>query len=104
MEYYNRNILTKTIKSIEVGLNYDNYWKRCRKYFRYKWIICWVEFKKLYDISVQNQEHTQIIEYNVVKELSDIQKTYFNLLKGETYEDEHGNIVKCISHSIEYGL
>ena len=66
--------------------------------------ICWVEFEKLYDISVQNQEHTQIIEYNVVKELSDIQKTYFNLLKGETYEDEHGNIVKCISHSIEYGL
>ena len=36
--------------------------------------ICWVEFEKLYDISVQNQEHTQIIEYNVVKELSDIQK------------------------------
>lgn len=66
--------------------------------------ICWVEFEKLYDISVQNQEHTQIIEYNVVKELSDIQKTYFNLLKGETCEDEHGNIVKCISHSIEYGL
>lgn len=69
-----------------------------------EYCICWVPFKKIYDISIQNIKHTKIISYEAKKELSEEEKIYFDLLKGETIKDERGNIIKCISHSIEYGL
>ena len=64
--------------------------------------ICYVAFEKIYDIVMQDRKHTHIISYEETKELTPLQQEYFNMLQGETKTDEHGNKVKCVSHSIEY--
>lgn len=69
-----------------------------------EYCICWIPSLNLYDVSKQNTSHTKIICYKVQNKLSKKQEEYYNLLQGNIIEDENGNTVKCISHSIEYNL
>ena len=66
-----------------------------------KYNICFVPKAKIYDVIIEDFDNG-IVNYVSFPKLSPSTLKYFNLLKGEVFNDGFGNNFKCINHIIKY--
>lgn len=70
----------------------------------YCYSICYFAPDDIYDVVVEDNKSGKVLSYEVKKTLDSTLTNYFNLVKNESVHDERGNLIKCLSHSVEYTL
>ena len=70
----------------------------------YEYSFCWFEPEKIYDIIIKNKKLKNIEVFKSCPDLDEEYKKYFQLIKNEEIKSNDGEIIQCVSHSIEYTL
>ncbi len=64
--------------------------------------ICKIAKLDVYDVVLICKDDNRLINFESRKALSGSTLRYFNMYKGDVYEDNHGNTFECTSHYILY--
>ena len=70
----------------------------------YEYSFCWFEPEKIFDVVIKNKNLQKIKVFKTCSKLDDEYEKLFQLIKCEEIKGKNNEIIKCISHSIEYTL